>query len=163
MKYKKKTLKLAEFARELLSKNSLEDGMPLISKYVKEVIGADRCSIFIYESDKGELWTTLADEVDKIIIPADRGFVGFTLKSRKPVMTNDAYAHPEFLPEIDKKTGYLTRNIIAAPIFSSKREIIGVLELLNKEDKFDDEDVKFMIFFAHYISGFLELLRSYSE
>ncbi len=163
MKYKKKTLKLAEFARELLSKNSLEDGMPLISKYVKEVIGADRCSIFIYESDKGELWTTLADEVDKIIIPADRGFVGFTLKSRKPVMTNDAYAHPEFLPEIDKKTGYVTRNIIAAPIFSSKREIIGVLELLNKEDKFDDEDVKFMIFFAHYISGFLELLRSYSE
>jgi len=163
MKYKNRSLKLAEFARELLSKNSLEEGMPLISKYVKEVIGADRCSIFIYESDKGELWTTLADEVDKIIIPADRGFVGFTLKSRKPVMTNDAYSHPEFLPEIDKKTGYVTRNIIAAPIFSSKREIIGVLELLNKEDKFDDEDVKFMIFFAHYISGFLELLRSYND
>ena len=163
MKYKNRSLKLAEFARELLSKNSLEEGMPLISKYVKEVIGADRCSIFIYESDKGELWTTLADEVDKIIIPAERGFVGFTLKSRKPVMTNDAYSHPEFLPEIDKKTGYVTRNIIAAPIFSSKREIIGVLELLNKEDKFDDEDVKFMIFFAHYISGFLELLRSYND
>jgi len=163
MKYKSRSLKLAEFARELLTKNSLEDGLPLISKYVKEIIGADRCSIFIYESEKNELWTTLADEVQKITVSAEKGFVGYALKSRKPVMTNDAYTHPEFLPEIDKETGYVTKNIIAAPIFNSRREIIGVLELLNKADDFDDEDVKFMIFFAHYVSGFLELLRSYKN
>ena len=161
MKYKDRSLKLAEFARELLTKNSLEDGLPLISKYVKEVIGADRCSIFIYEAQKNELWTTLSDKVNRITIEADKGFVGYTLKSKKPAMTNDAYTHPEFLPDIDKETGYVTKNIIAAPIFSSKREIIGILELLNKEEGFDEEDVKFMIFFAHYISGFLELLQNY--
>lgn len=164
MKYKSRSLKLAEFARELLTKNSLEDGLPLISKYVKEIIGADRCSIFIYESEKEEFWTTLADEVQKkITVAAEKGFVGYALKSKKPVMTNDAYSHPEFLPEIDKETGYVTKNIIASPIFNSRREIMGVLELLNKADDFDDEDVKFMIFFAHYVSGFLELLRSYKN
>ncbi|UCN00187.1 GAF domain-containing protein [Sulfurimonas sp. SWIR-19] len=163
MKYKNKSLKLAEFARELLTKHSLEDGLPLIAKYVKDVIGAERCSIFIYDAAANEVWTTLADGVKKITLRADKGLVGYTLKAKKPVVANDAYAHPEFLPEIDSTTGYITKNIITAPIFSSKREIIGVMELLNKEEGFDEEDVRFMIFFAHYVSGFLELLHTYLD
>jgi len=50
---------------------------------------------------------------------------------------------------VDKETGYKTNNIITTPIFNSKREIIGVLQLLNKDEGFDEDDVKFMIFFAH--------------
>lgn len=161
MKYLNRSHKLAEFAKELLDKKSLEDGLPHIAKYVKEVVPAERCSIFIYNAKKNELWTTLADGIEKITIPVDKGIVGYTVKVKKPVVTNDAYAHPEFLTEVDDKTGYKTNNIVTAPIFNSKREIIGVLELLNKADDFDDEDVRFMIFFAHYVSGFLELLKTY--
>lgn len=163
MKYVNKSQKLAEFAKELLDKKSLESGLPHIAKYVKEVVGAKRCSIFIYNGGKNELWTTLSDGVEKIIIPANKGIVGYTIKVKKPVITNDAYSHPEFLTEIDEQTGYKTHNIVTAPIFGSARQIIGVLELLNKEDDFDDEDVKFMIFFAHYISGFIELLKTCSK
>lgn len=149
--------KLAAFGRKLLDKSSLLDGLPLISTYVKDVIAAERCSIFIYDQRKQELWTTLSDGVEKIIVPKDQGIVGFTIKEKKPIVANDAYTHPQFLPDVDKKTGYVTKNIITAPIFNSKREIIGILELLNKEDGFSNEDMKFMIFFAHYVSGFLEL------
>jgi signal transduction protein with GAF and PtsI domain len=156
-------VKLAEFGKKLLSHHSIESGLPMIAGYIKDVIGADRCSIFIYDADANEMWTTLADGVEKITLPADKGLVGYTLKAKKPVMTNDAYKHPEFLPEIDSTTGYITKNIITAPIFSSKREIIGVMELLNKEAGFDEEDVRFMIFFAHYVSGFLELLHTYID
>jgi len=154
-------LKLTEFGKELLTKRSLEDGLPLIAKYVKDVIDAQRCSIFIYESEKDELWTTIADGIDKIVIPSDKGLVGYTIQVKKPVFTNDAYSHEAFLADIDEKTGYKTQNIVTAPIFDSNRDVIGVLELLNKEDGFNDEDVKFMVFFAHYVSGFLELLKSY--
>ncbi|MBD3796883.1 MAG: GAF domain-containing protein [Campylobacterales bacterium] len=163
MKYLERSHKLAEFAKELLDKKSLESGLPHIAKYVKEVVAADRCSIFIYDKEDNELWTTLADGVEKITIPANKGIVGYTIKVKKPVITNDAYSHPEFLTDVDEKTGYKTNNIVTAPIFNSKREIIGVLELLNKPDDFDDEDVRFMIFFAHYVSGFLELLKLYKD
>jgi len=156
-------LKLTEFAKELLTKRSLEEGMPLIAKYAKDVIGAQRCSIFIYDEVKKELWTTLSDGVDKISVPSDKGLVGYTLKMKKPIITNDAYSHEAFLPEIDEWTGYKTSNIVTAPIFNSTRKIIGVLELLNKENGFSDDDVKFMIFFAHYVSGFLELLETYMQ
>jgi len=153
--------KLSEFARELLTKRSLEEGMPLIAKYAKDVIEAERCSIFIYDETKEELWTTIADGVDRITLPANKGLVGYTVKIKKPVIANDAYGHEEFLAEVDERTGYKTKNIVTAPIFDSERKVIGVMELLNKQEGFDTEDVKFMIFFAHYVSGFLELLNTY--
>lgn len=162
-KYTKNYTKLAEFGRELLYKNSLHDGLNHISKYAKNIIEAQRCSIFIYDNAKHELWTTLADGVQRIVIDSDSGIVGETLKNKKPILENDAYSNPHFLSSIDKSTGYTTKNIITAPIFNSKREIQGILQLLNKENGFDNDDAKFMIFFAHYISGFLELINLYEN
>jgi hypothetical protein len=37
------------------------------------------------------------------------------------------------------------------------------MQLLNKAEDFDNDDVKFMIFFAHYVSGFLELVHLYAQ
>lgn len=163
MKYANEYAKLTEFGRELLGKNSLEEGLPFISKYIKEVINADRCSIFMNDIEKKELWTTLADGTDKITIPSNQGIIGETVKTAQPIMTNDAYSHPNFLPEVDIQTGYKTKNVITIPIFNYNKEVLGVLQLLNKEGGFDGEELKFMRFFAHYISGFLELINSYRD
>lgn len=159
MRYGKSYKKLAEFGKKLLDNTSYASGLPQISKYAKEVIGAHRCSIFINDLQKHELWTTLADGIERIVIPSDKGLVGHTIKERKPLIENDPYSNPNFLAEIDKESGYVTKNLITAPIFNSRREIIGVFQLLNKDDGFDKEDIRFMIFFAHYISGFLELIN----
>jgi len=141
----------------------LVDGLPHISKYAKEIIGAERCSIFMYDSKKHELWTTLADGVEKIIVDSESGLVGETLKIKKPIVENNAYSNKYFLSNVDKETGYRTKSVITAPIFNSNREILGVLQLLNKDGGFDNEDAKFMIFFSHYISGFLELINLYEH
>jgi len=163
MKYSDSYIKLANFGRELLEKKSLAEGLPLIAKHAKEVIDARRCSIYMYDEKDDELWTTLADGIEKIIIPSDKGIVGTTIREKKPLIVNDAYSHPDFLSTIDKETGYVTVNLITAPIFNSRRDIIGVLQLINKDGGFDNEDVKFMIFFAHYVSGFLELISKYKK
>lgn len=159
MRYANIYKKLADFGRDLLNDTSYASGLPRIAKYAKEVIGAHRCSIFINDLARGELWTTLADDIQRIIIPSDKGLVGHTIRERKPLIENDPYSNPNFFYDIDKESGYITKNIVTAPIFNSKREIIGVLQLLNKEEGFDTEDIKFMIFFAHYVSGYLELIN----
>jgi len=153
--------KLASFGKELLDKTSLEEGLPLIANYAKEVIGAERCSVFIYDKQNHTLWTTLADEVEKITISAYEGVAGYTIKERKPLVVNNVKEHPLFLADIDEETGYTTKNIITAPVFNSQREIIGVLELLNKEGGFKTKDEGFMVFFSHYISGYIELATLY--
>lgn len=155
--------KLADFGRELLEKKSLTDGLNHIITYAKEVMNADRCSVYIYEEDHDKLWTTHSDGIKKIIIPSGKGIVGYTLRVRKPIIVNDVYSDPNFLPDVDKKTGYKTKNMITAPIFNSNREIIGVLQLINKDKgDFDADDKRFMIFFAHYVSGFIELVIKYN-
>ena len=154
---KDKYMQLKNFSKNLLSKVSLIDSLPYISANAKEIIGADRCSIFIYNEAGNKLWTTLADGVEKIVVPFDMGIVGQTIRIQKPIMENEAYNNPNFLSDVDMRTGYYTKNILTAPIFNSKREIVGVLELLNKNGGFNEKDIEFITFFSHYISGFIEL------
>ena len=155
--------KIANFGQTLLSKKSLAEGLPHISAYAKDVIGADRCSVFVYNQSDDTLWSTLADGTDRIVVPAEKGIVGHTFVSKEPVIVFDASKDPLFLSSIDEQSGYITKNMITAPIFNSERHVVGVLQLLNKEAGFDEEDVKFMTFFAHYISGFIELATLYKK
>ena len=157
MKYAHTYSKLAEFGRKVLEIEVVDEILPYIAKYSRETIEADRCSIFVYDNKNKKLWTTLADNVDKIIIPSDRGLVGYVLATKQGLVENSPYSNEYFYKDVDTQTGYITKNIILTPILGSQGEAIGVLELLNKEGGFDDEDAKFMKFFAHYISSFLEL------
>lgn len=154
---------LAEFGRSLLKRPTLSEGLPLISDYAKQVSGAERCSIFIYNPKIEMLWTTLADGVEKIMVHKDDGIVGSTLKEGKPILVNNPYEDDRFFHAIDNKTGFVTENIASIPIFDSNRHVIGVFQLLNKLGGFTREDAKFMIFFAHYISGYLELAMLFDD
>ena len=154
---------LAEFGRALLKRPSLNEGLPMISSYAKEVSGAERCSIFVYNPNLQMLWTTLADGSERITVHKDDGIVGHTLKEGKPILVNKPYEDDRFLATIDNKTGFVTENIASIPIFGSNRQIIGVFQLLNKPGGFSTDDAKAMIFFAHYISGYLELAMKFND
>lgn len=54
-----------------------------------------------------------------------------------------------FLPEIDKRTGYVTRSILCLPILNRQGGVVGVAQMVNKKgipDGFtlSDEQVSFM-------------------
>lgn len=156
-------VKLADFGRALLNRPSLHDGLPLISEYAKSISHAERCSIFIRNFSNKTLWTTLADGIETITIHENDGIAGQTIKEGKPLLINDPYHDAHFLSAIDDKSGFVTKNIASIPIFDSNRRIIGVFQLLNKPGGFTAEDAKSMIFFAHYISTYLELALSYNN
>jgi len=148
---------LAAFGKKLLNATGLEEGLPLIATYACEIIKAERCSIFVYDKTTGELWTTLADGIERIVINADKGIVGHCLKSKQLIVANNVEENPYFLEDIDKKSGFKTNNLIVTPIFNEDKKIIGALELLNKKGDFSSEDEKFMKFFANFISSFIDL------
>lgn len=154
---------LAEFGQSLLKRPTLSEGLLIICEYAKKVSGAERCSIFIYNPKLQMLWTTLADGVEKIMVHQDDGIVGHTLTEGKPILVNNPYEDERFLQSIDNKTGFVTKNIASIPVFNSNRQIIGVFQLLNKAGGFTHEDTKFIIFFAHYISGYLELAMLFDD
>jgi GAF domain-containing protein len=150
--------KIAEFGKQLLSDTSLDNALLLIANQAKDLINADRCSIFMYDKEADMLWTKLADGIGKIAISTTSGIAGDTFTKGEPQVVNMPYEDQRFLAGIDKKSGYETKNMITVPIFDSQREVIGLFQLLNKaEGDFSDEDLKVLTFFANYISGTLEL------
>jgi signal transduction protein with GAF and PtsI domain len=156
-------VRLANFGRELLKFHSIEQGIPLISSYAKELSKAERCSIYIYNSKLQVLWTTISDGIEKIMLNTDEGIAGQTAREAKAIIENDPYNNPKFNQKIDRRSGYKTKNIASIPIFDSSKKVIGVLQLLNKEDGFNNEDIRLMVFFAHYISGYLELATFFDD
>jgi signal transduction protein with GAF and PtsI domain len=156
--------KIAEFGRKLLSRPSLEIAIPIISTYAKDLLEAERCSVFIYNEKKNCLWTVLSDGISAIEISVDEGIVGASFRNSEALIVNDPYSDTRFSSKIDHDSGYLTKNIISIPIFDAFRKPIGVLQLLNKTNgDFDQEDKRLLIFFNHYISGYVELANYFNE
>ena len=148
----------------LLSNDQFEEfekGLALVSDHLTDITGAERCSIFIYEKKSDELWTILATGIEKIHVPTEKGIVGYVFRTEDSIIENNVTKNTYFLNEIDKQSGYQTLNIIACPIYNSTKELIGVLELLNKENGFDEDDLEFLNIFAHYIGSIIELAPYY--
>ena len=104
------------------------------------------------------LWIKLFDGIGRIAIGIDSGIVGDTVRNKSAQRVNNPYEDDRFLAKIDEKSGFVTRNILAVPIFNSKQEVIGVIQLLNKyTGDFTETDEGIMTFFANYVSGTLEL------
>ena len=155
----KRSTQIAEFGQKLMALGEVDNALELISDEAKQLLNADRCSIFIVDAEDKMLWTKLADGIGRIVIALDSGIVGDTYMKNEPQLVNNPYEDERFLPNIDKKSGYVTRNIITTPIYNSKREIIGIIQLLNKSrGDFDEKDLEDLAFLANYVSGSLELI-----
>ncbi len=149
---------IAEFGKELASISEMEKSLDTIADKAKELLGAERCSIFMVDSEAKMLWTKHSDGIGRIAIGLDAGIAGRTYQKKTYQLVNDPYSDKHFLAGIDKQSGFVTKNIITMPIIDSNRQVIGVIQLLNKlEGDFNKDDVSVLTFFANYVSGSLEL------
>lgn len=108
--------------------------LPYIANHCVKAIGADRCSIFLADWDKQELWSRhMTGEPGEIRFPIFTGIAGECVKNAKVVMIQDAYNHPLFNKEIDQETGYITKNILCLPLTNNQDNVIGCFEVINKK------------------------------
>lgn len=150
--------RIAEFGKKLAQFDNIDDTLPAIAEEAKAIITAERCSIFMVDHNTNMLWTKLSDGIGRIAIGLNSGIVGLCATTEQPVIVNNPYDDERFLSKIDAKSGFVTRNILAIPIFNSKQNVVGVIQLLNKyHGDFNESDEGIMGFFANYISGTLEL------
>lgn len=111
---------------------------PLLEKILAaatQLLGADRGALFIHDPATGELWSRVVEgEVSREIrFPANAGIAGECFTTGARINIDDAYADPRFNPDVDKGTGYRTRNILCMPITTKGGNKVGVMEILNKK------------------------------
>ncbi|MEB3210618.1 MAG: GAF domain-containing protein [Leptolyngbyaceae bacterium] len=127
----------------------LEKTLQAVMDEARKLMKADRSTLFLLDAEHKQLWSRVAaadgETMIDIRIPADKGIAGYVASTKQPLNIPVAYEDPRFDPSTDKRTGYVTRNILCMPIFNSKGQLIGVTQLINKEKgHFTNSDEEFM-------------------
>jgi adenylate cyclase len=127
----------------------LEATLRLVMDQARNLMQADRSTLFMLSKETGELWSKIAtadgENLVEIRIPANRGIAGYVASTGQPLNIADAYKDPRFDPNTDIRTGYQTRNILCMPVYNSGNELIGVTQLINKhQGSFTSSDEEFM-------------------
>lgn len=125
---------LVKIGRSINVLTDLNVLLKVIAEETKIAMHADRCTVFLYDKEKNEIWSKVAlgMESQEIRFPADKGLAGYVVKTGETVNIQDAYTDPRFNPEVDKQTGYKTKNVLCMPIKNNNQEIIGAFQVLNK-------------------------------
>ncbi len=141
-------LALSKIARTVNAEVNLDKLLFTIAEQTKLVLNADRCSVFLYDKAKNELWSKVAlgIESEELRFSADKGFAGYVVKTGETIRIQDVYNDSRFNQEIDKHTGYKTHNMLCMPMRNIKYEIIGAFQVLNKQDgDFTDADEEILL------------------
>ncbi len=125
---------LVEVADTVTQRLSLDHQLPRLIDLIVEAFEADRAALFLYDRDSGELMSRVlrGEGVAEIRIPATAGIAGAVFTTGIAEIIPDVYQDPRFNPEIDKQTGYRTRNILCVPLRNRDGQVIGVTQVLNK-------------------------------
>jgi phosphoserine phosphatase RsbU/P len=121
-----------------------------IAEAVTTILACERASIFIHDASTGELWTKVALKADEIRLPDSAGIVGYAFKHNELVHVPEAYDDPRFNSTTDRKFGFETRSLIAAPMLDIDGHPLGVIQALNKSSgQFSGDDVSLIELLAH--------------
>ncbi len=125
---------LLEISRQMVATTDLDSLLDLVLTRATQLLGAERSSLFVLNEDTQELWTTIAQGLvgRTIRVPVGKGIVGHVAELREKLNIPDAYQDERFNPEVDRETGFVTRNILCCPMLNNQRKCIGVIEVLNK-------------------------------
>ncbi len=123
---------LFDYVGKIANEPKLDNLLMLMADLGRQLVVADRCTLWIYDKNSNELWTKVAHGVDKIRIPANTGVVGHVIKTKSEYFTNDAYSDPCFNKDVDIETGYKTKALLALPLFDNDGNIFGAYQAVNK-------------------------------
>ncbi len=145
----------AMLAREV----ELDALLGMLGSRIASAMQAERATIYLVDAATGELRSRVADlpEMPEIRLPVGKGIAGFVADKGEVVNVQDAASDSRHFPGIDQATGFLTRNILAAPIFDRHRAIRGVVQVLNKKvGAFTEEDEAFLVSLASQVAQAFE-------
>ncbi len=162
---KRQTL-LSRFGRLIATESRLESLLTIIAEEVRNILDADRCSVFLVDAYKGELWTKIALGMEEKILrmPLGQGIAGFVARTGSAVNIREAYRDTRFTQDLDRITGYQTRTVLAVPLKGRDGQVLGVFEVLNKsKGSFTDEDEGLLRVLGTMAASFIENASLYDD
>ncbi len=138
----------------------------------RQFVNADAGSIYIHEGDRlnfaysqNETLQKRLPAGEKLIystfsVPIDRrSIAGYSAATGKMLSIPDVYKLSptksyRFSKRFDKASGYVTRSMLTIPLMSTRKDVLGILQIINAQDHdkriraFSQTDEKVMLHFA---------------
>src|SRR5262249_57069918 len=131
-----KLTSILDVAKAMMAKRDLASLLPLVVDEAAKVAEADRCSLFLVDRERGELWTRIAQGASaEIRVPIGSGVAGRVAQTGETISIANAYADERFNRTIDRSTGYRTHTILCVPMRDAAGEGTGGIHGLNKRDR----------------------------
>ena len=137
-----------------------------IVDYVKAALTAERCTLYLVDSARQEIFSRGAHlpELREIRLPIGRGVAGDVARTGELANISAPYDDPRFDRSFDTKTGYRTRSILAAPVIDSRGRVLGVLQVLNRlRSAFTRDDEARLTELAHDTASIIERTSLHGE
>ena len=153
-----------EHAARIDREESIDELVRLNADFARHLAGADRCSLWLVDTERAELWTRVSHGIEPIRIPRSKGLVGACVDEDRVFLVNDAAAEPRMLRTIDAQSGYQTQQVLCVPMRADGK-VIGALQLLNKPTGFTEMDAGLLGLLAHFAAQAIagERLRQQAE
>jgi signal transduction histidine kinase len=138
--------RLIEISRDLASTLDLDPLLNRIIEAARDISGAEAASILLYDDAGKQLYFQAATNMDPlmrgILVPMD-SIAGWIITNRKPVRISDVNKDQRYFKTVAKTVSFATQSIMGVPLIT-KDKVVGVLEVLNKQQgefSEDDEDL----------------------
>ncbi|MEY2877855.1 MAG: hypothetical protein RLZZ15_235 [Verrucomicrobiota bacterium] len=123
-------------AADSAPRSALDGVLGVLADRVLQILGADRCTIFMHDPFSKTLWSRVAGggAVKIIRFPAGAGLAGESFSADRIINIPDAYADARFNREFDQRSGYVTRTVLCVPMHRPDGARAGVIQVLNKKE-----------------------------
>lgn len=149
---------LFEYMPKIAAEHKTDSLLMLMADLGRKIVQADRCSLWLVDEERNELWTKVAHGVSELRIPLSAGFVGYSLKTGEPLLVEDAYCDSRFDRRSDIKSGYHTTSVMTMPLESDDR-VMGVFQAINKVGEnvfFSEKDLERLKLISVYSAKTIE-------
>ena len=128
-----------------------------IIQYAAKIVEGEAASILLSDKEKRELYFKASlgkksQEIRKYKVKVGQGIAGWVAEKGKSLIIDDVTRDNRWNKDFDNAIKFNTKSIICVPLISEK-EIIGVMEVINKKDKryFDRNDEEILNSFANQV------------
>jgi len=154
------------YTAKIANERNLDRVLMHMADMGREMVVADRCTVWLLDQQKQELWTKVAHGVSELRIPIGAGLAGHAVAAGEPIFIDDAYSneeHKEVLADgalkTDRQTGYRTKALMVIPFRNNDGDIMGCYQAVNKlteEEVFSAKDMEYLALAASYSGKSLE-------
>ena len=156
---------LQEIANKIHAAQNIKEILVDLKLDILKLFDAETMTIYIVDRDKNEIFSMFlaGTQLKEIRVPiSNKSIAGYVANTKNVISISDAYNADElksidkqliFDGSWDKKSGFRTKQILAAPILRNNN-LMGVIQILNKKKpgKFSDEEIGFVLEIAEVLA-----------